>query len=98
MFEELLARLIDKVENRYYGKYRGFVSDNQDPDNLGRLKAKVPSLLKDEETGWALPCLPYGGASEQGFFAIPEVNAGVWIEFEGGNLAYPVWEIGRAHV
>lgn len=91
MFEELLARLIDKVENRYYGKYRGFVSDNQDPDNLGRLKAKVPSLLKDEETGWALPCLPYGGASEQGFFAIPEVNAGVWIEFEGGNLAYPVW-------
>jgi uncharacterized protein involved in type VI secretion and phage assembly len=91
MVEELLARLIDKTENRYYGKYRGFVTDNQDPDNLGRIKAKVPGLLKDEETGWALPCVPYGGASEQGFFAIPDVNAGVWIEFEGGNLAYPIW-------
>lgn len=91
MLAELLARLIDKVENRYYGKYRGFVSDNQDPDNLGRLKAKVPGLLKDQETGWALPCAPYGGAAEQGLFAIPEVDAGVWIEFEGGNLAYPIW-------
>jgi len=91
MFEELLARLIEKVENRYYGKHRGFVSDNQDPDNLGRIKAKVPGLLKDEETGWALPCLPYGGSAEQGFFAIPEVDAGVWIEFEAGDLTHPLW-------
>lgn len=91
MFDELLARLLERVENRYYGKYRGFVSDNQDPDNLGRIKAKVPALLKDEETGWALPCAPYGGDAEQGFFAVPEVNAGVWIEFEGGDLAFPIW-------
>ncbi len=89
--EDLLARLVEKVENRYYGKYRGFVSDNQDPDNLGRIKAKVPALLNDEETGWALPCAPFGGASEQGFFTIPDVGAGVWMEFEGGNLGYPVW-------
>jgi uncharacterized protein involved in type VI secretion and phage assembly len=91
MFDELLARLVEHVENRYYGKHRGFVTDNQDPDNLGRIKAKVPALLKDEETGWALPCVPYGGAAEQGFFAVPDVGAGVWIEFEGGDLAYPIW-------
>ncbi len=91
MFEELLARLVDKVENRYFGKYRGFVADNQDPDNLGRIKARVPSLLKDEQTGWALPCSPYGGASQQGLFAVPEVDARVWIEFEGGDLAHPIW-------
>ncbi len=42
-------------------------------------------------SGWALPCVPYGGGAEQGFFAIPDVDAGVWIEFEGGDLAYPVW-------
>lgn len=91
MFDEVLTRLVEKVEHRYYGKYRGFVSDNADPDNLGRIKAKVPNLLQDEETGWALPCAPYGGAGEQGFFAVPEVDAGVWIEFEGGDLAYPIW-------
>jgi len=87
----LLARLIERVEGRYFGKYRGRVTDNADPDNLGRIRAKVPRLLGEEETGWALPAFPYGGASEQGFFAVPDVGAGVWIEFEGGDLSYPIW-------
>jgi phage baseplate assembly protein gpV len=89
--EEIVARLVERIESRYYGIYRGIVSDNQDPNNLGRIRAKVPRLLGDVETGWALPCAPYGGTSEQGFFAIPDANASVWILFEGGDLAYPVW-------
>jgi hypothetical protein len=89
--DDILARLIERVEGRYYGKYRGQVTDNNDPENLGRIKAKVPRLLGDEETGWALPAFIYGGASEQGLFAVPDVNAGVWIEFEGGDLSYPIW-------
>lgn len=89
--EEILARLIDRVDGRYHGKYRGQVTDNNDPDNLGRVKATVPRLLGDKETGWALPAFPYGGAQEQGFFAVPDVGAGVWIEFEGGELSYPIW-------
>jgi uncharacterized protein involved in type VI secretion and phage assembly len=52
----------------------------------------VPGILNDEVlTGWALPCVPYGGAADQGFLFIPEVEAGVWVEFEAGNLDYPVW-------
>ena len=89
--DEILARLIQRVEGRYYGKYRGQVTDNSDPNNLGRVKAKVPRLLGDEECGWALPAFAYGGASEQGLFAVPDVGAGVWIEFEGGDLSYPIW-------
>lgn len=90
--ETLLARLIERVEGRYYGKYRGHVTDNADPNNLGRVRASVPRVLGDlENTGWALPAFPYGGAAEQGFFALPEVGAGVWIEFEGGDLSYPIW-------
>jgi len=90
--ETILARLIERVEGRYYGKYRGIVSDNKDPNDLGRLKANVPRLLGDSETtGWALPAFAYGGASEQGFFAVPDVGAGVWIEFEGGELRFPIW-------
>jgi uncharacterized protein involved in type VI secretion and phage assembly len=88
---DVLARLIERVEARYFGKYRGQVVDNGDPDNLGRIKAKVPRVLGDQETGWALPAFAYGGASEQGFFAVPDVGAGVWIEFEGGDLSYPIW-------
>jgi hypothetical protein len=89
--DEILARLIERVEGHYYGKYRGQVTDNSDPNNLGRVKAKVPRVLGDEETGWALPAFIYGGASEQGLFAVPDVGAGVWIEFEGGDLSYPIW-------
>jgi uncharacterized protein involved in type VI secretion and phage assembly len=89
--EEILARLIERVEGRYFGRFRGQVTDNDDPDNLGRVRAKVPSLLGDEKTGWALPAFPYGGAKQQGFFAIPDVQASVWIEFEGGDLSYPIW-------
>jgi uncharacterized protein involved in type VI secretion and phage assembly len=88
---DLLLRLVERVEGAYYGKYRGIVTDVGDPDNLGRLRARVPRLLGDTATGWALPCAPYGGASEQGLWAVPDVGAGVWIEFEGGDLAYPIW-------
>lgn len=92
MNEDLLARLIEKVEGRYYGKYRATVVDNADPEDRGRLRLKVPGVLNDEVlSGWALPCVPYGGAEDQGFFFIPEVDAGVWVEFEAGNLDYPVW-------
>ena len=92
MIDELVVHLIEKVENRYYGKYRAFVVDNADPEDRGRLRLKVPSILNEEVTsGWALPCVPYGGAANQGFFFIPEVDAGVWVEFEAGNLDYPIW-------
>ncbi|SRR5579883_502321 len=89
--DDILARLIERVENRHYGKYRGHVTDNDDPSGLGRLKARVPRLLGDVETGWALPAFPYGGADQQGLFLMPDVGAGVWIEFEGGDLSYPIW-------
>lgn len=90
--EQVVATLIQKVEQRFYGKYRGLVVDNADPENLGRLKIKVPSVLGNEVvTGWATPCLPYGGAENQGFLFIPEIDAGVWVEFEEGDLEFPIW-------
>ena len=75
---------------RYYGKYRGLVSDNADPSNLGRIRARVPQLLRDVQSGWALPCAPYA-ADGEGQFTVPPVGAGVWIEFESGDLERPIW-------
>jgi uncharacterized protein involved in type VI secretion and phage assembly len=74
----------------YYGKYRGTVTDIQDPLMTGRVRAKVPDVLGDQESGWAMPCLPFAG-SGMGFFALPKVGAGVWIEFEHGDPDYPIW-------
>jgi uncharacterized protein involved in type VI secretion and phage assembly len=74
----------------FYGKFRGVVTDNRDPLITGRVRARVPDVLGDAESGWALPCAPFGG-SQTGFFALPTVGAGVWIEFEHGDPDYPVW-------
>jgi hypothetical protein len=74
----------------YYGKYRGIVTDNQDPNNWGRIKARVPDVLRDVETGWALPCAPYAG-NGSGHYTVPAPGAGVWIEFEAGDVSLPLW-------
>lgn len=57
---------------------------------IGRVRAKVPDVMGDLESGWAMPCAPFGG-SATGFFALPAVGAGVWIEFEHGDPDYPIW-------
>jgi hypothetical protein len=74
----------------FYGKFRGKVTDNRDPLMLGRIRAKVSDVLGDEESGWALPSLPYAGDGV-GLFLIPPTDAWVWIEFEHGDPDYPVW-------
>jgi uncharacterized protein involved in type VI secretion and phage assembly len=79
-----------RVTVRHYGKYRGTVSDIQDPRNQGRLRAKVPEVLGDVATGWAMPCVPYAG-DQTGGYAVPPVGAGVWIEFEAGEVSRPIW-------
>ena len=89
--EELLTQVAREVERKYYGKYRGFVADNADPEQRGRLRLKVPSVLGDSVTGWALPCLPFGGLKDQGLFLVPEVDAQVWVEFEEGEVSQPLW-------
>src|SRR5690348_1377613 len=88
--ERLLVELAAQVRERFYGKYRALVSDVDDPEKLGRIRAKVPEVLGDVESPWALPCVPYAGESV-GFYAIPPVGAGVWIEFEAGDPSRPVW-------
>jgi len=88
--DRLLEELVEHLRTRFYGMYRGIVVANDDPSKLGRIKAKVPSVLGDVQTGWCLPCVPYAG-NKVGFAFLPEVGSGVWIAFEGGDVSYPVW-------
>jgi hypothetical protein len=78
---------------QYFGKYRGEVTDNQDPLMMGRIRAKVPAIYGDNDSGWALPCSPYAGKGV-GFFFVPPVGAKVWIEFEAGKTDVPIWSGG----
>ena len=86
---ELLEQLLEWVRSRYFGKYRGVVTDNADPTSRGRLKVKVPAVLGDLEV-WAMPCVPYAG-NGVGFYSLPEPDTGLWVEFEAGDPSYPIW-------
>ncbi len=88
MSEQALMDILDRLRNRFFGKYRGTVTD-VDADTL-RIKAKVPAVLGTQATGWCMPCVPYAGDGV-GMAFLPEVGAGVWIEFEGGDVSYPIW-------
>jgi uncharacterized protein involved in type VI secretion and phage assembly len=80
--------LLDRVRGRYFGKYRGTAVEVDTAS--WRIRAKVPAVLGAQPTGWCMPCVPYAGVAV-GFVFLPEVGAGVWVEFEGGDVSYPVW-------
>ncbi|AKC88291.1 hypothetical protein WQ53_08465 [Pseudoxanthomonas suwonensis] len=93
---------IERLEGQYFGKYRGVVIDNKDPQQLGRVRVWIPSLFPvegDRKPGtdspavsdWAWPCLPFGGAAGQGLFFVPETGSKVWVEFEEGSIDSPIW-------
>lgn len=76
--------------NRYYGKYRGTVVNNIDPEQRGRILAIVPDVQGLIPTTWAMPCVPTAG-KQQGTYMVPQIGAGVWMEFEQGDPDYPIW-------
>jgi hypothetical protein len=73
-----------------FGKYRGVVTDTDDPMAEGRIRVQVPSVSGDQPLGWATACLPVG-ADPAGWFALPAIGSQVWIEFEEGNPERPIW-------
>lgn len=75
---------------RFYGKYRGTVTANVDPEGRGRVQVEVPEVRGAGVIDWALPCSPYAGDGV-GFFAMPPVDTSVWVEYEGGNMRVPIW-------
>lgn len=86
---EQSARL---AATRLYGKHRGTVTDVADPENKCRIMATVPGVMgpQGEVVGWAEPAFPFAGAG-RGQVMLPEVGDMVWIEFEAGNIDFPIW-------
>ena len=91
--ESMLVELAGDKKELCYGKYRGVVVDNDDPKKIGRIKVSVDAVYRDATSPWATPCFPYVGKGA-GFFAVPAVGAGVWVEFEQGDTSRPVWTGG----
>jgi uncharacterized protein involved in type VI secretion and phage assembly len=75
---------------RFYGIYRGTVRSNLDPLSLGRLQCDVPSVPGASSDSWARPCASFAG-SGVGVFVLPATGSYVWVQFEEGNPADPIW-------
>ena len=89
----LLGALLDiqawpAAEGRLFGVVVGLVTNNQDPDNLGRVKLKFPWLSDSEESHWARVAAPMGG-KDRGAYFLPEVEDEVLVAFEHGNARFP---------
>jgi hypothetical protein len=70
------------------GLYAGSVKDVDDPEKLGRIKVRVPSVYgsgSSELDAWARPCFA------SGHFFVPDVGDHVWIAFENADPSFPVW-------
>jgi hypothetical protein len=91
--DSTVERVVERVTTTFYGKYRGTVADISDPENLCRIRANVPAVLHDKVSQWAMPALPFAGDGH-GLVMLPRIGDGVWIEFEGGDLRFPIWSGG----
>jgi len=89
--DRALEDLLERLRGRFYGKYRGIASD-VDPATC-RIKAKVPAVLGDAETGWCMPCVPYAGPGV-GIAFLPEVNSGSGSSSKAGTSPSPSGSAG----
>lgn len=97
-----LSDSVHARDNEYFGVYRGWVLDNEDPEERGRCKVFVPGVYDNnfiEDSGnrlpWAEPAQPLfaGGKGEDdanGTFQCPDKNSVVWVLFEAGDITQPV--------
>ena len=81
------------TDQRFYGKYRGTVVNNVDPEQTGHLLVEVSDSHGLSISSWAAPCFPIGGL-QSGIWAVPAVGSAVWVEFEAGDPDYPIWSGG----
>ncbi len=77
-----------RPDSRINGVVVGIVTDNKDPDKLGRVKVKIPRLSGEDESNWARVISFMAGKKMGGFF-LPEVNDEVLVAFEYGDINIP---------
>lgn len=74
--------------NNFYGVTVGIVTNNKDPEGLGRVKVKFPWLSGEEESYWARVLTLMAG-NDRGIYFLPEVDDEVLVAFEQGDMNFP---------
>lgn len=77
-----------KQESLILGVVSGVVTNNQDPDGLGRIKVKLPRISEEDESNWAR-VISFMAGQDRGAFYLPEVDDEVLVAFEYGDINRP---------
>lgn len=77
-----------KHDSKIYGVVVGIVTDNKDPDGLGRIKVIIPRISGEDESNWAR-VISFMAGKERGAFYLPEVDDEVLLAFEYGDINIP---------
>lgn len=82
---------LDSLDNLQFGLHYGIVCQNKDPDNLDRVKIRLPWLDKGDvdQTHWAQLLTPMEG-KKFGWYALPDIDDVVVVMFIGGDVCQPV--------
>ena len=78
----------DRDRGGISGVVVGIVTDNADPEKLGRVKLTFPWRDADDESYWARVATPMAGAG-MGTYFLPEVDDEVLVAFEDGDIHKP---------
>jgi len=85
---DLLSPESSRGNGRILGVVMGIVTNNQDPEKMGRVRVKFPWLSDDHESWWARIATPMAGPN-RGVYFLPEVDDEVLVGFEHGDVRYP---------
>lgn len=81
----------DSLDNVQYGLHYAIVSQNKDPENLDRIKVRLPWLDKGDtdESHWAQLVTPMEG-DKFGWYVLPDIDDVVVVMFIAGDINQPV--------
>lgn len=93
-YKKEIAEFGLEYQGLYYGTYRGFVADRDDPDNRGRIKLLIPQIYGDDIHDYWACSRGMFASKDAGMVIIPKKDDAVWVTFENGDPRFPIWEHG----
>ena len=85
---DFLAESSHEASGLVAGVATAIVSGNNDPEQLGRVKLRLPWRAQEFETDWVRIAMPMAGP-DRGTYFLPEIGDEVLVAFDRDDIRYP---------